>query len=91
MAKSVEVWVNEFSLNEFKKEGGVAATARAQLALGDLGSISVAGAYTQANFGQLEQKLTELSQSNTGSYDIAVDLEMGRFLPWDFLTFCGRP
>ena len=81
LAKSVEVWVNEFSLNEFKKEGGVAATARAQLALGDLGSISVAGAYTQANFGQLEQKLTELSQSNTGSYDIAVDLEMGRFLP----------
>lgn len=80
-AKSVEVWVNEFSLNEFKKEGGVAATARAQLSLGDLGSISVAGAYTQANFGQLEQKLTELSQSNTGSYDIAVDLEMGRFLP----------
>lgn len=80
-AKSVEVWVNEFSLNEFKKEGGVAATARAQLSLGDLGSISVAGAYTQANFGQLEQKLTELSQSNVASYDVAVDLEMGRFLP----------
>ncbi|MCM1041693.1 MAG: cell surface protein SprA [Bacteroides sp.] len=80
-AKSVEVWINEFSLNEFKKEGGVAATARAQLALGDLGTISVAGAYTQANFGQLEQKLTDLSQSNTASYDIAVDLEMGRFLP----------
>ncbi len=79
--KSVEVWINEFSLNEFKKEGGVAATARAQLSLGDLGSISVAGAYTQANFGQIEQKLTDLSQSNTGSYDIAVDLEMGRFVP----------
>ncbi|MDE6493972.1 MAG: cell surface protein SprA [Bacteroidales bacterium] len=80
-AKNVEVWINEFSLNEFKKEGGVAAMARARLTLGDVGSISVAGSYTQANFGQLEQKLTELSQSNTGSYDIAVDLEMGRFLP----------
>ncbi len=80
-AKSVEVWVNEFSLNEFKKEGGVAATARAQATLGDIGRVSVAGSYTQANFGQLEQKLTDLSQSNTGSYDVAVDLELGRFVP----------
>ena len=79
--KSVEVWVNELSLNDFKKEGGVAATARAQATLGDVGRVSLAGSYTQANFGQLEQKLTDLSQSNTGSYDVAVDLEMGRFLP----------
>ncbi len=79
--KSVEVWVNEFSLNEFKKEGGVAATARAQATLGDLGSISVAGSFTQANFGQIEQKLTELSQDNVGSFDLAVDLELGRFVP----------
>ena len=80
-AKSVEVWVNEFSLNEFKKEGGVAATARVQASLGDLGSISVAGSYTQANFGQIEQKLTELPQTNTGSFDVAVDLELGKFVP----------
>lgn len=81
LSKSVEVWVNELSLNEFNKEGGVAVTARAQATLGDVGSISVAGSYTQANFGQLEQKLTDLSQSNVGSYDVAVDLQMGRFLP----------
>lgn len=80
-AKSVEVWVNEFSLNEFKKEGGVAATGRAQATLGDLGSISVAGSFTQANFGQIEQKLTDLSQDNVGSFDLAVDLELGRFAP----------
>lgn len=79
--KSVEVWVNEFSLNEFKKEGGVATTGRTKMSLGDLGNISMSGAYTQANFGQLEQKLTELSQSSTASYDVVVDLEMGRFLP----------
>ena len=64
--KSVEVWINEFSLNEFKKEGGVAATGRMQATLGDLGSVSVAGSFTQANFGQIEQKLTDLSQDNVG-------------------------
>ena len=79
--KSVEVWINEFSLNEFKKEGGVAATGRMQATLGDLGSVSVAGSFTQANFGQIEQKLTDLSQDNVGSFDVALDLELGRFAP----------
>lgn len=80
-ARAVEVWVNELTLNEFKKKGGVAATARAQATLGDLGNISVAGSYSTANFGSIEQKISELPQENVGSYDISVNLELGKFVP----------
>ncbi|MEG2665991.1 MAG: cell surface protein SprA, partial [Bacteroidales bacterium] len=79
--RSVEVWIDELSLNDFNKKGGVAATARIQASLGDLGNISVAGAYTSANFGTMEQKLTELPKNNTGSYDVSVNLELGKFIP----------
>ncbi|MBD5389523.1 cell surface protein SprA [bacterium] len=81
MPRSVNVWVNELSLNEFSKKSGVAATARAQANLGDLGNISVGGSYSTANFGSIEQKISELPQENIGSYDISVNLELGKFVP----------
>lgn len=79
--RSVNVWVNELSLNEFSKKSGVAATARAQANLGDLGNISVGGSYSTANFGSIEQKIAELPQENVGSYDVSVNMELGKFLP----------
>ncbi|MDE5704337.1 MAG: cell surface protein SprA, partial [Bacteroidales bacterium] len=79
--RSVNVWVNELSLNEFSKKSGVAFTARAQANLGDLGNISVGGSYSTANFGSIEQKIAELPQENIGSYDVSVNLELGKFVP----------
>jgi cell surface protein SprA len=80
-AKSIEVWMNEMSLNGFGKENGVAATARMQANLGDVGNISVATSFTEANFGQIEDRVMDLSLDNVLSYDVAVNLEAGRFLP----------
>lgn len=80
-AKSVELWLNELSVNDFNKKGGTAATVRAQATLGDLGNISVAGAYATANFGDIEQKITELPKDNVTSFDVATNLELGKFVP----------
>ncbi|MEG2336198.1 MAG: cell surface protein SprA, partial [Bacteroidales bacterium] len=80
-AKSVEVWFNELSLNEFNKKGGTAATVRMQATLGDLGNISVSGAYSTANFGDIEQRITELPKDNIVSFDVATNLELGKFVP----------
>jgi cell surface protein SprA len=80
-AKSIEVWMNELSLNGFGKESGVAATARIHATLGDLGDVSVATSFTEANFGQIESRVMDLPQDNVLSYDVAVNLEAGRFLP----------
>ncbi|MDR0763473.1 MAG: cell surface protein SprA [Bacteroidales bacterium] len=80
-AKSIEVWMNELSLNGFGNENGVAATARMQATLGDLGNISVATSFTEANFGQIEDRIMDLSLDNVLSYDVAVNLEAGKFLP----------
>ncbi|MDR1975031.1 MAG: cell surface protein SprA [Bacteroidales bacterium] len=80
-AKSIEVWMNELSLAGFSKESGVAATARMQTTLGDVGNISVATSFTEANFGQIEDRIMDLSQENILSYDVAVNMEGGKFLP----------
>lgn len=81
MPKSVEVWINELSLNDFNKKGGVAGTIRAQALLGDLGNINMSGTFTQANFGSIEQKIMELPKDNVTSFDISTNLELGKFLP----------
>ncbi len=79
--KSTEIWINELRLTEFNKESGVAGLIRTSATLGDLGNINVSGAYTSAYFGQLEQKISELSTDNVVAYDVSTNLELGKFLP----------
>jgi len=80
-AKSVEVWINELRVTDFNHKSGWAATGRAQAFLGDLGSVSISGSHTTANFGQLETRITELQQDHVTSFDFSTSLELGRFLP----------
>ncbi|MCL2414847.1 MAG: cell surface protein SprA [Bacteroidales bacterium] len=79
--KSVEVWINELRVTDFNHKSGWAATGRAQAFLGDLGTVSISGSHTTANFGQLETRITELQQDHITSFDFSVNLELGRFLP----------
>lgn len=81
MPKSAEVWINELRLTDYNKTSGWAAIGFARTNLADLGDLSFSGSYKSAGFGQLEQKISEISLDNIGSFDIATNIELGKLLP----------
>ncbi len=80
-AYSTEVWVNEMRLNGFDERGGVAAIARMDMQLADFGSLTLAGNYSSIGFGALDQKVQQRSRNEIFGYDLAANLELGKFFP----------
>lgn len=76
-----EVWFNELRLKGLNNQGGIAAVARVQINLADLGSINIAGSMNTAGFGQLEQRVNERSRENRSQIDISTNLELGKLTP----------
>ncbi|MBI1224965.1 MAG: cell surface protein SprA [Bacteroidetes bacterium] len=83
-SKSVEIWVNELRAFGLDEKGGVAATARADIQLADLGTLSLAGKASSIGFGALDQKTQERSREQITQYDIATQLSLDKFLPTGF-------
>ena len=81
LPKCAEIWVNELRIADFDNKGGGAAMARVSANLADLGNISLAGMTSTAGFGSIEQKVNERQMENITSYDIATNLQLGKFLP----------
>lgn len=81
LPKSAIVWVNELRLSDYINKGGWAAMALARTNLADLGNLSLYGAYTTANFGNLEDPLVKEELVNTFTFQSTLDLELGKFLP----------
>jgi cell surface protein SprA len=81
--KSVEIWVNELRVFGLDEKGGVAATARADIQLADLGNLSLAGKFSGYDFGALDQQLLERSRERITQYDVATQLSLDKFLPSD--------
>jgi cell surface protein SprA len=79
-SRSVEVWMNELRLSDFNEDGGWAANARMKVDLSDLGSISVAGKTSTAGFGSIDQSVGERTQEDFYQYDVATNIEAGKFL-----------
>ncbi len=77
---SFETWFNELRLTDFEEEGGWAANARMNIKLSDLGNVSLAGNTSTVGFGSVDQSVTERSQEDFYQYDIATNLELGKFL-----------
>ena len=84
MPKSVEVWVNELRLYEFEDQGGWAANARLNANLADLGNLTLAGFMSTPGFGSIEQKVNQRQKEQIMSYDLATNLQLGRFFPQEF-------
>ena len=84
LPKSVEVWVNELRLTDFNKKAGWAARGSVRMNLADLGDFAMSGSYRSAGFGTIEQKISTISQDNVGAFDIATNLEIGKFFPDNF-------
>jgi len=81
LPKCAEVWVNELRLTDFDENGGWAATSTANITLADLGSVTLAGKITTPGFGGIEDKVNERLKETTASYDVATQIELGKFLP----------
>lgn len=79
--KSVEVWVNEMRVFGLDERGGVAATARLDMQLADLGIITLSGKTSSIGFGALDQQLAERSREQIIQYDIASQIQLDKFLP----------
>lgn len=81
LTKSGEVWINELRLTDFDEEGGWAAQGNLNIALSDLGNVSISGRKETAGFGALDQSLMERRQDDYQTYSVAANIELGRFFP----------
>lgn len=79
--KCAEIWVNELRLTDFDETDGFAATARMAANLADLGNVVVSGSYSTAGFGSIEKKVSERQQEAIGQFDVATNLQLGKFFP----------
>ncbi len=79
--KCAEVWVDELRLTDFNQSGGWAATGRIAATLADFGNLSLAGAISTPGFGSIDKKVNELQKETIISYNIATNLELGKFFP----------
>lgn len=79
--KACQVWVNELRLAQFNEEGGWAFQGSLNLALSDIANINVSGRKETVGFGSVEQSVTERRLDDFYQYNIATNVDAGRFLP----------
>ncbi len=78
---SFEIWANELRAEGLDERGGVAALARVDMQLADLGSLTLAGNLNSIGFGALDNSVHQRSRERTLGYDVAANLQMGKFFP----------
>ena len=77
----VEVWINELRVTGLDDRGGMAAIARMDLKMADLGGLAVTGNYSTIGWGGLDQKVQGRSREEIIEFGVAANLELGKFLP----------
>jgi cell surface protein SprA len=81
LPKSAEIWINELRLTDFDQSSGWAATARVRATLADLGDLVFAGTTSTPGFASIEKKINERQKEYITSFDVATNIEAGKFLP----------
>lgn len=76
-----EAWFNELRLSNLNEKGGWAALGRVDMKLADLGTLTFSGSYKGVGFGNLDQRVNERAKDNLSQFDVATNLELGKFLP----------
>lgn len=79
--KCIQVWFNELLLTEFDEQGGWAATARVNAQLADLANVTLSGSRSTIGFGSIDKKVSERNRSDDRQYDVASNIELGKFFP----------
>ena len=75
------VWVNELRLSEIDNEGGYAAQANLNVALGDFAQINAAGSITSVGFGALDRGPVERQQEEIINYNLNTAVNLDKFMP----------
>lgn len=78
------VWVNELKVTDFNESGGWAAKANATLGLSDIATVNVGTHIETAGFGSVDQSLNERRLDDYRQFNVAVQVDLGRFLPASF-------
>ena len=78
---TAEVWVNELRLKGLSNRGGVAALARADIQLADLGNVTASYNYSSVGFGQIDEQVQERSLESVTEFDVAANLQLGKLFP----------
>lgn len=81
LPKCAEIWVNELRLTGFNDKAGWAGLLRVNSQLGDFGQVVFSGMYSSPNFGSLEKKINDTQRESVFQWDVATDLNLGKFLP----------
>ncbi len=76
-----EVWFNELRLKGLNNRGGTAGIARVDMQLADLGNVTMSGNFSTIGFGQIDQQLQERQLDKVTEFDVATNLELGKFTP----------
>lgn len=81
VVKEGTVWVNELKVTEFDEKGGWAAHGNMNISLSDIATINLGGHKETVGFGSVDQSLTNRRTDDLTKYNIAVQADLGRFLP----------
>ena len=79
--KSCVVWVDELRVTDFDSEGGWAAKASMTLNMSDIATVNVGFHKETEGFGSVEQSLSQRRLDNYDQYNVAVQTDLGRFIP----------
>ena len=80
-SKSCVVWVDELRVTDFDSEGGWAAKASMTLNMSDIATINMGFHKETEGFGSVDQSLSNRRLDNYDQYNIAVQTDLGRFIP----------
>ncbi len=76
-----EVWINELRVLGLDERGGWAGLANLEVQMADLGDLTASAGYSSVGFGSLDQKLDQRQKEDIINYDVATNLELGKFFP----------
>ena len=79
--KDCIVWVNELRVTDFDSDGGWAAKGSVNLNMSDIATFNFSGHKETVGFGSVDQSLAERNLEDYSQYNIAFQINAGRFLP----------
>lgn len=79
--KNGTIWVNELRLTDFDQSGGWAAKGNVNLGISDIATVNIGGHIETSGFGSIDQSLTQRRMDDYYQYNIATQINLGRFLP----------
>ena len=79
--KECTVWADELRVTDFDQDGGWAAKANMTLGMSDIATVNAGYHKETVGFGSVDQGLSNRNLDNYQRYNVAVQADLGRFLP----------